>query len=128
MFSLRRQLQYADSFRGGFAMCRLLFCLLAFPAFAFAEEPLSVPAAQRLAPGRFRERLALPSDAAVPADIQKNTDFLEQAFRKRGFTVKQLANKGKPMLFAEWPKKAPAKTVLFYIHMDAQPVASAGRV
>jgi hypothetical protein len=32
-------------------MCRLLFCLLAFPAFAFAQEPLSVPAAQKLAQG-----------------------------------------------------------------------------
>jgi hypothetical protein len=30
-------------------MCRLLFCLLAFPA--FAQEPLSVPAAQKLAQG-----------------------------------------------------------------------------
>jgi acetylornithine deacetylase/succinyl-diaminopimelate desuccinylase-like protein len=110
-------------------MRRLLFCLLAFPAFAFAQEPLSVPAAQKLAQGTFREYLellALPSDAAVPADIQKNADFLERAFKKRGFTVKQLENNGKPMLFAEWPKKAPgAKTVLFYMHMDAQPVVPA---
>ncbi len=62
----------------------------------------------------------------VPADIQKNADFLERAFKKRGFTTRQLENKGKPMLFAEWPKKVPgAKTVLYYMHMDAQPAVPA---
>jgi acetylornithine deacetylase/succinyl-diaminopimelate desuccinylase-like protein len=101
--------------------------LVSFAPLAFAQnEPLAPAAAQRLAQDTFREYLellSLPSDAVVPADIQKNADFLEQAFRKRGFTVKQLENKGKPMLFAEWPKKvAGAKTVLFYMHMDAQPV------
>ena len=40
-------------------------------------------------------------------------------FRKRRFTAKQLESKGKPMLYADWPKKAPsAKTVLFYMHLD----------
>src|SRR4051812_3965075 len=109
-------------------MRRLLLCLFALPSLAFAQEPISVPAAQKLAQGTFREYLellALPNDAIVPADIQKNTDFLERAFQKRGFTVKQLDNKGKPMLFAEWPKKVPgAKTVLFYMHLDGQPVVN----
>jgi acetylornithine deacetylase/succinyl-diaminopimelate desuccinylase-like protein len=65
----------------------------------------------------------MPSDAIVPADIQKNADFIERAFQKRGFTTKQLPNNGKPMLYAEFAKKKPgAKTVLFYMHLDSQPV------
>ena len=71
----------------------------------------------------YVEMLALPNDASVPADIQKNADWLEAAFRKRGFTTRQLPNNGKPLLFAEYPRKVGgAKTVLFYMHFDGQPV------
>src|SRR4030081_1644168 len=113
-------------------MLKALFASLLLASFATSvpaqNDPLPPAAAQRLAQGSFAEYLellSLPSDAAVPADIQKNADFLERAFRKRGFAVKQLDNKGKPMLFAEWPKKVPgAKTVLYYMHLDAQPVVA----
>ena len=107
-------------------MFRLSLILLAIPALALAQEPISQQAAQKLAQATFREYLellALPNDAINPPDIQKNVDFLERAFKKRGFVTKQLENKGKPMLFAEWPKKIPgAKTVLYYMHLDGQPV------
>ena len=57
--------------------------------------------------------LAMPSDAVVPADIQKNAAFLEDAFRKRGFEARQLDNQGKPMVFAEMKSPtAGARTVL----------------
>jgi len=105
---------------------RFALFLLAFPALAFAQEPISAYTAQKLAQGTFREYLellCLPNDATHPPDIQKNVDFLEAAFKKRGFTTRQLENKGKPMLFAEWPaKKRGAKTVLYYMHLDGQPV------
>jgi acetylornithine deacetylase/succinyl-diaminopimelate desuccinylase-like protein len=103
-------------------MLRLWLLLLALPALSLAQ----IPAEVKLAQGTFREYLeflALPNDAINPPDIQRNTDWLEQAFQKRGFTTRQLENKGKPMLFAEWPKKVPgAKTILFYMHLDGQPV------
>ncbi|UIF90122.1 M20/M25/M40 family metallo-hydrolase [Cupriavidus sp. UYPR2.512] len=87
---------------------------------------LAPEAAQRQAQASYREYfelLAMPNDAVVPADIRRNVDWLEQAFRKRGFTTRQLANDGKPMLYAEFPGKNPArKTVLFYMHLDGQPV------
>jgi acetylornithine deacetylase/succinyl-diaminopimelate desuccinylase-like protein len=107
-------------------MLRLSLILLAIPALALAQEPISQQAAQKLAQatfGEYLELLALPNDAVNPADIQKNVDYLERAFKKRGFATKQLENKGKPMLFAEWPKKTPdAKTILYYMHLDGQPV------
>jgi acetylornithine deacetylase/succinyl-diaminopimelate desuccinylase-like protein len=111
-------------------MNRLAFSLLALPCFAipaFAQSnPVTLEAAAKLAQGTFREYrelLSLPNDSVAPADIQKNVEWLERAFQKRGFTTKQLANAGKPMLYAEWPKKVPgAKTVLFYMHLDGQPV------
>ena len=71
----------------------------------------------------YFQLLALPNDAVVAADIQKNTDFLQQSFNRRGFTTQQLANNGKPLLYAEYRSPAPdAKTLLFYMHLDGQPV------
>src|SRR5690349_9484851 len=93
---------------------------------AAADEPFSRETAEKLAQGTFRELLellALPNDAINPPDIVKNVEYLERAFAKRGFTTRRLDNGGKPLLFAEWPRKvAGAKTVLFYMHLDGQPV------
>lgn len=87
---------------------------------------LSASAAAQYAQGTYPEYfdlLSLPNDAIVPADIRKNVEFLETAFRKRGFVTKQLQNDGKPMLFAELPDADPKRnTVLFYMHLDGQPV------
>lgn len=71
----------------------------------------------------YFDLLALPNDAMVPADIQKNTDWLDKAFARRGFKTQQLPNDGKPLLFAEYKSPKPdAKTILFYMHLDGQPV------
>ena len=71
----------------------------------------------------YIDLLSLPNDAANPADIVKNVEWLEGAFRKRGFTTQQLPNNGKPLMYGEYPRKvAGAKTVLFYMHLDGQPV------
>jgi acetylornithine deacetylase/succinyl-diaminopimelate desuccinylase-like protein len=84
---------------------------------------------QKTAQANFQEffdMLALPNDAIVAADIQKNADWLETAFRKRGFTTRPLENHGKPIVYAEFDRHvAGAKTVLFYIHFDGQPVIPA---
>ena len=103
----------------------LLAALLA-SAVSAQTDPFPPAVTARLAQASMREYLdllAIPNDAIVPADIQKNTAWLERAFQQRGFITRQLANDGpgsstggagnKPMLFAEWPKKvAGAKTVL----------------
>jgi acetylornithine deacetylase/succinyl-diaminopimelate desuccinylase-like protein len=100
--------------------------LSASPAPAAPPPALPPEAAQKLAQGTFREYLellALPNDATSAPDLQRNVDFLERAFRKRGFTTRRLEGNGKPMLYAEWPGKAAgAKTVLYYMHFDGQPV------
>jgi acetylornithine deacetylase/succinyl-diaminopimelate desuccinylase-like protein len=101
----------------------LFLCLASSAAWAGGLAPA---AAEKYSQATFRdwfELLALPNDAIVPADVQKNADWLEVAFRKRGFTTKQLPNDGKPMLFAELPGADPKRrTVLFYMHLDGQPV------
>jgi len=89
---------------------------------ASATDTLILKAAQ-VSFAEYFELLALPNDAVVPADIQKNTDWLAQAFARRGFKTQQLPNNGKPLLFAEYKSPKPdAKTILFYMHLDGQPV------
>lgn len=71
----------------------------------------------------FLEFLALPNDPVRPADIQRNAAWLETAFQKRGFATRLLPNGNRPLVFAEYGRaRAGVKTVLFYIHFDAQPV------
>lgn len=87
-----------------------------------ATDALVLKAAQASFAEYF-DLLALPNDAVIPADIQKNTDWLAQAFARRGFKTQQLPNNGKPLLFAEYKSPKPdAKTILFYMHLDGQPV------
>ncbi|MDB5880254.1 MAG: acetylornithine deacetylase [Ramlibacter sp.] len=109
---------------------RLLLCA-AFTCFGSLSlaESASTPSteqAMRAVQASFPEYwelLSLPNDAAVPADVQKNAQWLEAAFRKRGFTTRQLPNAGKPLVYAELVNQpAQAKTVLFYMHFDGQPV------
>jgi acetylornithine deacetylase/succinyl-diaminopimelate desuccinylase-like protein len=73
----------------------------------------------------FIEMLSLPNDSASAADIQKNAAWLEEAFRRRGFTTKQLPNSGKPLVFAENKATPDVPTILFYIHFDGMPVIPA---
>ena len=96
------------------------------PHAAAQTQRISAEQATQLAQASFEQYLAflsIPSDAIVPADIQKTTAFIEQAFRARGFTTEQLANNGKPMLFAQYGTPDPKlKSILFYMHLDSQPV------
>jgi acetylornithine deacetylase/succinyl-diaminopimelate desuccinylase-like protein len=109
---------------------RLVLCaaLASFGSLSLAESPSAPTAEQamRAAQGSFPEYLellSLPNDAVVPADVLKNAQWLEAAFRKRGFTTRQLPNAGKPLVYAELANQpAAGRTVLFYMHLDGQPV------
>ncbi|WP_353506211.1 M20/M25/M40 family metallo-hydrolase [Variovorax brevis] len=99
---------------------------LALCATSHAQAVLSPADAERFAKASFPEYLellAIPSDAAQPPDIQRNAAWLEKAFQKRGFQTRTLANEGKPLVYAELGPQVPGrKTVLYYMHFDAQPV------
>jgi acetylornithine deacetylase/succinyl-diaminopimelate desuccinylase-like protein len=89
------------------------------------SEAAILVTAQKTFPELF-DLLALPNDAINAADIAKNVDWLEEAFRRRSFSTRQLANNGRPLLFAEFRIGAPdAGTILFYMHVDGQPVIPA---
>ena len=97
-------------------------------AVAAEAQPQSatITAAQKNFP-EFLELLRIPNVAAEPADMQRNAAFLAESFRKRGFDARLLDNAAqRPLVFATLGKpRTGARTVLFYIHFDGQPVTPA---
>ena len=81
--------------------------------------------AQRNFP-EFLELLRHRNVAAAPTDIEQNAEFLQGAFERRGFSVRQLQNPaGRPVVLAELDTLvADAPTLLFYLHYDGQPVVA----
>jgi acetylornithine deacetylase/succinyl-diaminopimelate desuccinylase-like protein len=72
----------------------------------------------------YLDLLAIPNVADKPADIQRNAAFLEAALKRRGFRTQLMANPvSRPEVFARLDSTTTgAKTILFYIHFDGQPV------
>ena len=114
-------------------MCLIhLICITGFLAssgVAQAQGPTAgreiIERAAQASLPEFFELLSIPNDAINPEDIQKNVRWLVEAFRKRGFVTRELPNEGKPLLFAEYPARvASAGTILFYMHLDGQPVVA----
>jgi acetylornithine deacetylase/succinyl-diaminopimelate desuccinylase-like protein len=72
----------------------------------------------------YLDFLSIENIPAEPRDMRRNAVFLEQSFRKRGFTTQQLDNAdGRPVVLAQLagPRQG-AGTVLLYMHFDGQPV------
>ena len=107
----------------------MLSCLAAatLASAALAQENAVTPAViRKTVQGNIQEffdMLALPNDATSAEDVCRNAEFIEAAFRRRGFVTKQLANGGRPLVYAEFGRRtAGATTILFYMHFDGQPV------
>lgn len=107
---------------------RLLFILLLLPAFLQAQKitPEKLQAvSEKYAVESFKdfyELLSLQNDSHFPQDIEKNVQWCENAFTKRGFTTKRLNTETVPLLLAERRVKKATKTVLIYLQIDGQPV------
>jgi acetylornithine deacetylase/succinyl-diaminopimelate desuccinylase-like protein len=102
----------------------LILCLLL--SFCVSAQPNLDALALRHARAtfdEFKEMLALANDAHYPEDIEKNVQWCETAFPRRGFTTQRLATATAPLLLAERKSRRPgAPTVLAYLQMDGQPV------
>lgn len=71
---------------------------------------------------QLKELLAIPNDAHLPDDIEKNVLWCESEFTERGFKTQRLITVGAPLLLAERVGKNAKKTVLVYLQVDGQPV------
>lgn len=81
--------------------------------YPFAKESLD----------QLKELLAIPNDANFPEDIEQNVLWVDSIFHDMGFRTQRLKTATVPLLLAEYGftnKTQP--TVLFYFHIDGQPV------
>lgn len=69
-----------------------------------------------------RQFVSMPNVASNTEDMQKNIDWVSQEFFSRLFTVKLLESETLPVILAERIVDPKAKTILFYLHLDGQPV------
>ncbi|GAB5554036.1 MAG: dipeptidase [Saprospiraceae bacterium] len=69
-----------------------------------------------------RQFVSMPNVASDTENMQKNIDWVSQEFFSRLFTVKLLESETLPVILAERIVDPKAKTILFYLHLDGQPV------
>ncbi|NKF24657.1 M20/M25/M40 family metallo-hydrolase [Solimonas marina] len=95
--------------------------LAAASSSAWAADPVHDAAAATLP--EYLDLLRLPNvTRASAADIQRNAAWVKAAFMRHGFTAQLLDDGDTPMVFAQLGDRHARKTVLFYAHMDGQPV------
>jgi acetylornithine deacetylase/succinyl-diaminopimelate desuccinylase-like protein len=70
--------------------------------------------------------LSIPNIAADKANIQRNAEHLCGMLARRGLAAELLATRGNPLVYGELRAPGAARTILFYIHYDGQPVDRAG--
>lgn len=104
----------------------LMFCMTMS---AHAENQLSpdqirgeVERIKLTALDTFKEYLALPNDGHMHDDIELLSQWVENAFESRGFTLSRLANPTNPLIYAKRMVPGATKTMLVYLQADGQPV------
>lgn len=107
---------------------RLLFLLL-FIGFIGNAQTLSKKKIQKVSEEKFvksvyklKEFLEIPNDGNFPDQIENNLKWCNDLFESLEFESKVLITEGAPLLFAQKKFHKNAKTVLFYLQIDGQPV------
>lgn len=72
--------------------------------------------------GDLRKLVALPNVTINRAEVEKNIQWLDSAFTSRSFRTQILPTDGNPLLFCHWHVGDGLPTILFYMHIDGQPV------
>ncbi|GAB2608635.1 M20/M25/M40 family metallo-hydrolase [Belliella aquatica] len=70
----------------------------------------------------LNELVSIPNDSNHPDQLVPNLEWCEENFSNRNWSIQQLATKGFPLMLASYEVEATNKTVLFYFHVDGQPV------
>lgn len=70
----------------------------------------------------LKDFLKIANDGHYPDQVKNNLDRCTKIFEKLDFTTKVLTTDGAPLLFAQREFHKKAKTLLFYLQIDGQPV------
>jgi acetylornithine deacetylase/succinyl-diaminopimelate desuccinylase-like protein len=102
--------------------------LMAAAALAYGQERAAVEtwvaSHQRQIMGEFNELLRIPNVGTDQANIRRNAEFIRGLLERHGMQAELLETAGNPLVYAEKNVAGAARTVLYYIHYDGQPVDS----
>ncbi|MHA7128791.1 M20/M25/M40 family metallo-hydrolase [Algoriphagus namhaensis] len=101
--------------------------LLSLPGYAQWDRERIEQLAKKQMPGsimEFREFLSIPNNGKIPADIDANVAWVQDALAKRGFPSQVLIEDGVKHVFAQSQIDPKKKTILVYFQVDGQPVDS----
>ncbi|MEQ9377896.1 MAG: M20/M25/M40 family metallo-hydrolase [Imperialibacter sp.] len=103
-------------------------CMLIAGAFQLAAQKNIDAAIAEVLPAtlkKHREFVSLPNIASDTEGILKNYEWVKKELEQQKFTVKMLESSTLPLMLAERTVSKKAKTILFYLHIDGQPVNAA---
>ena len=106
-----------------------LLLLFLFTGVFSEAQSLSPEKINRAAQEKFNDAvlnlmhfLQLPNDGHFENEIQQNLHWCDSLFTELKFETQVITTEGAPLLFAEKTLHKKAKTVLFYLQIDGQPV------
>lgn len=70
----------------------------------------------------LNELVSIPNDSNDPDQLIPNLEWCVHQFSKRNWETRQLATQSFPLMLADYQVEGAEKTVLFYFHVDGQPV------
>ncbi len=103
-------------------------CALGFSTFTIAQQSSSIDLDQateshfRSGISILNELVSIPNNSNQPEQLEPNILWCEENLIQRGWTTERLKTDGFPMLLAGKQVANAEKTVLFYFHIDGQPV------
>ncbi|MEQ8809311.1 MAG: M20/M25/M40 family metallo-hydrolase [Imperialibacter sp.] len=103
-------------------------CMLIAATFQLAAQKNIDAAIAEVLPAtlkKHREFVSLPNVASDKEGIMKNYDWVRKELEQQKFTIKMLESSTLPVMLAERTVSKKAKTILFYLHIDGQPVNAA---
>ena len=100
----------------------LLFLLSITSFFAQQDWENKVDAKLLTVLQNHREFVSIPNLPTKIQNMYKNISWVKKKYKKIGFSFKNLEAKTLPVLFAERIVNPDYKTILFYFHIDGQPV------
>ena len=71
---------------------------------------------------KLKAFLEIPNIGSIPDHVNNNLNWCQSTFSKLNFEVRTIKTEGAPLLFAEKKFHKKAKTILFYLQIDGQPV------
>jgi acetylornithine deacetylase/succinyl-diaminopimelate desuccinylase-like protein len=101
----------------------LFFCVAALACAqdrAAVERYVSTHQPQIMA--EFIQLLSIPNVGTDRPNIRRNAEFIRAMLQRHGMNAELLETAGNPLIYAEKNQPGAAKTILFYIHYDGQPV------